>query len=145
MFYILRFLFSGDCSHQICEQQCRDIDNGGYACECHEGYRLDHNGISCSSKSYSLNFPMVAESKCVYKVTKWVIYHGSHDLSSLMSGAWKYVYFCQMHHLFDLWRNCDKKLISSCCELWNVNHVIQFFYDKLISWMSHKSHKHRPG
>ncbi|KAH3696359.1 hypothetical protein DPMN_083823, partial [Dreissena polymorpha] len=40
--------FQGDCSHKFCEQKCRDIDHGGYACECYHGYKLDNNGMSCT-------------------------------------------------------------------------------------------------
>lgn len=43
--------FQGHCEQNICDQRCREIDNGGYACECYEGYTLNHDGISCSEIS----------------------------------------------------------------------------------------------
>ncbi|KAH3696494.1 hypothetical protein DPMN_083959 [Dreissena polymorpha] len=47
--------FQGDCSHKFCEQKCRDIDHGGYACECYHGYKLDNNGMSCTN-TYSVKY-----------------------------------------------------------------------------------------
>lgn len=46
-------LFAGHCQYNYCDQRCRDIDNGGYACECYDGYLLNPDGISCTSKIYN--------------------------------------------------------------------------------------------
>lgn len=43
--------FQGSCTHNFCDQRCQDIDNGGYICECYDGYKLNHDGISCSKIS----------------------------------------------------------------------------------------------
>ncbi|XP_053394807.1 pikachurin-like [Mercenaria mercenaria] len=43
--------FQGSCGRDVCDQGCRDIDNGGYICECYGGFRLNHDGISCSKIS----------------------------------------------------------------------------------------------
>ncbi|XP_052775155.1 pikachurin-like isoform X2 [Mya arenaria] len=49
----VKAFFQGSCEHSICEQKCRDIDHGGYACECHRGYRLEHDGITCSMHDHT--------------------------------------------------------------------------------------------
>ena len=41
---------SGHCGQNFCDQTCIDIDNGGFACECYDGYQLNRNGFTCSSK-----------------------------------------------------------------------------------------------
>lgn len=42
--------FQGHCGQNFCDQKCLDIDNGGFACECYDGYQLNRNGFTCSKK-----------------------------------------------------------------------------------------------
>ena len=52
----IRFLFSLDeneCAtgNNKCEQMCRDTD-GSYYCECHKGYRIGADRITCFGKTH---------------------------------------------------------------------------------------------
>lgn len=43
--------FQGHCGQNFCDQKCLDIDNGGFACDCYDGYQLNRNGFTCSKKT----------------------------------------------------------------------------------------------
>ena len=47
-----------DVSGTLCNHLCENV-LGGFRCHCHDGYKLDHNGITCKAKgSAELNVVM---------------------------------------------------------------------------------------
>lgn len=60
--------FQGHCGQNFCDQKCLDIDNGGFACDCYEGYQLNRNGFTCSKKGKT-NRP---NSATEVEIPKWI-------------------------------------------------------------------------